>query len=304
MGARSGGTADERGENVERRPPPWMRGDVVRVRGYRSVGVQNPRVTLPSAAVTLLVGWGEPLHIRQGLGGTRRAETRQAMIAGLQTAPVLAGFRGSGLAVEIEFTAVGASRVLGLPLHLLTNTAAHPDEAMGPGWTARLTERLAQAPDWDARWAVVDDALAPRLAAAPSAPGLAVEAWQRLREAHGGLTARELAAATGRGERRLQRVFRDHVGVPPQTVSRILRFQRALALSGRAAHLSLTEVAAMSGYHDQAHMNRDFRALAGRTPGELRLVADRLTAGAGTGGAAAREPGCLSDFFEAGAADW
>ncbi|MFF8772213.1 helix-turn-helix domain-containing protein [Kitasatospora sp. NPDC015120] len=301
MGATSGGAAGERGEKVERRPPPWMRGDVVRARGYLSVGVQNPRVTLPSAAVTLLVGWGEPLHIRQGLGGTGRAETRQAMIAGLQTAPVLAGFRGSGLAVEIEFTAVGASRVFGLPLHLLTNTAVHPDEAMGPGWTARLTERLAQAPDWPARWAAVDAALGPRLAAAPSAPGLAVEAWQRLHEAHGGLSARELAAATGRGERRLQRVFRDHVGVPPQTVSRILRFQRALALSGRT-HLSLTDVAAMSGYHDQAHMNRDFRALSGRTPGELRIVADQLTAGGGS--AEAREPACLRDFFEAGTVDW
>ncbi|MER7706952.1 helix-turn-helix domain-containing protein [Kitasatospora sp. NPDC097605] len=301
--ASEGGTmvADDRGENVERRPPEWMRGDVVRCRGYRSVGVRNPRVTLPSAAVTLLVGWGEPLHIRQGLGGAEREETRHAMIAGLQTAPVLAGFRGSGLALEIEFTAVGASRFLGLPLHLFANTAAHPDEAMGPGWTARLTERLAEAPDWAARWAVVDAVLGRRLAAAPSAPGLAVEAWQRLSDAHGGLTARELAAATGRGERRLQHVFRDHVGVPPQTVSRILRFQRALALSGRA-RLSLTDVAAMSGYHDQAHMNRDFRALSGRTPGELRLVADRMTAGAGVAGA--REPGCLSDFFEISATDW
>ncbi|MFE7561428.1 helix-turn-helix domain-containing protein [Kitasatospora sp. NPDC057500] len=301
MDAEDGGTAEDRGESVERRPPEWMRGDVVRCRGYRSAGVRNPRVTLPSAAVTLLVGWGEPLHIRQGLGGVARERTRHAMIAGLQTAPVLAGYRGSGHALEIEFTAVGASRVFGLPLHLLANAAAHPDEAMGQGWTARLTERLAQAPDWAARWEVVDAVLGPRLAAAPAAPGLAVEAWQRLSDAHGGLTARELAAATGRGERRLQHVFRDHVGVPPQTVSRILRFRRALALSGRA-RLSLTEVAAMSGYHDQAHMNRDFRALSGRTPGQLRLVADRLAADGGV--ACVSEPGCLSDFFEVGAADW
>ncbi|MFF2949843.1 helix-turn-helix domain-containing protein [Kitasatospora sp. NPDC057965] len=301
MGSEDVMTVDDRGESVVRRPPAWMRGDVVSCRGYRSVGRQHPRITLPSAGVTLLVGWGGPLHIRQGLGGAEREQTRHAMIAGLQTAPVLAGYRGSGYAVEVEFTAVGASRFLGLPLHLLANAAAHPDEAMGPGWTARLTERLAEAPDWSARWAVLDAALAPRLAAAPPTPGLAVEAWQRLRDAHGGLSARELADATGRGERRIQLLFRDHVGVPPQTLARILRFQRALALSG-LGRPSLTDVAAMSGYHDQAHMNRDFRALSGRTPGELRGIAARLSAPGAA--AAAREVGCFSDFFDLYAVDW
>ncbi|MER5352662.1 helix-turn-helix domain-containing protein [Kitasatospora sp. NPDC002551] len=297
------GSEDDRGENVERRPPEWMRGDVVRCRGYRTAGVQRPRVTLPSAAVTLLVGWGEPLYVRQGLGDAEREGTRHAMIAGLQTAPVVAGYRGSGHAVEVEFTAVGAFRFFGLPLHLLANAAAHPDEAMGPGWTARFTERLAEAPDWSARWAVVDAVLGPRLADAPPATDLAVEAWQRLRDAHGGLTARELAAATGRGERRLQHVFRDHVGVPPKTLSRILRFQRALTLSG-LGDLTLADVAARSGYHDQAHMNRDFRALSGRTPGELRGIAGRLSAPGPGRAAAAREAGCFSDFFEPDIADW
>ncbi|GAA1414122.1 AraC family transcriptional regulator [Kitasatospora putterlickiae] len=301
MDAEDSGPGEGRGENVERRPPEWMRGDVVRCRGYRTAGVQRPRVTLPSAAVTLLVGWGEPLYVRQGLGDAEREETRHAMIAGLQTAPVVAGYRGSGHAVEVEFTAIGAFRVFRLPLHLLTNAAVHPDEAMGPGWTARLTERLAEAPDWAARWAVVDAALRPRLADAPPAVDLAVEAWRRLRDAHGGLTARDLAAATGRGERRIQHVFREHVGVPPQTLSRILRFQRALVLSG-LGHLTLADVAATSGYHDQAHMNRDFRALSGRTPGELRDIADRLSAPASRL-AAAREVGCFSDFFESDAVD-
>ncbi|WP_380283392.1 helix-turn-helix domain-containing protein [Kitasatospora purpeofusca] len=301
MASKTEMTVDERqdqGENIERRPPEWMRGDVVRCRGFRTGGAQPPRVTLPSLAVTLVVGWGEPLSIRQGLGSQG---TRHAMLAGLQTAPVVAGYRGSGHAVEVEFTAVGAFRLFGLPLHLLANSATHPDDALGEGWTARLTEQLAQARDWTERWTAVDAALRPRFEAAGPLSGLAVEAWRRLRDTYGGMTARELSDATGRGERRLQHVFRDHVGLPPQTLSRVLRFQRALNLA-RPGRLSLAEVAAMSGYHDQAHMNRDFRALSGRTPGELRGLARQVTVRELPAGA--REAGCFSDFFEGEAEDW
>ncbi|MFJ8746896.1 hypothetical protein ACIRL2_47090 [Embleya sp. NPDC127516] len=51
--------------------------------------------------------------------------------------------------------------------------------------------------------------------------------------------------------------------------------------------------AAACGYHDQAHMNRDFRDLAGLTPAQLRLLADR----AASRGRAPLE-GRLADVFD------
>ena len=46
----------------------------------------------------------------------------------------------------------------------------------------------------------------------------------------------------------------------------MLRFQRAAGLITGGAR-SWADVALTCGYYDQAHLNRDFRALAGCTPG-------------------------------------
>ena len=62
--------------------------------------------------------------------------------------------------------------------------------------------------------------------------------------------------------RSLQRWFERHVGVPPRTYFRLLRFSDAFAgLPGAEANLAAH--AADHGFADQAHMAREFRTLAG-----------------------------------------
>ncbi|MEV5688800.1 AraC family transcriptional regulator [Streptomyces sp. NPDC052164] len=89
----------------------------------------------------------------------------------------------------------------------------------------------------------------------------------------------------------VQALFREYIGIPPQTLSRIIRFQYALKIPSQG-YQSLAELAAINGYHDQAHTNRDFRAPAGRTPGQLRPLADRATLAGGTG-----HDSRFTDFF-------
>ncbi|MBW8801034.1 MAG: AraC family transcriptional regulator [Streptomyces sp.] len=57
---------------------------------------------------------------------------------------------------------------------------------------------------------------------------------------------------------------------------RVLRFRHALRLLD--AHLPLSQIAAACGYYDQAHLNRDFKAMTGRSPS--RFITER-THGAG-----------------------
>lgn len=60
-----------------------------------------------------------------------------------------------------------------------------------------------------------------------------------------------MTAAHADGPRCPRRLFRDHTGLPAQTVSRILRFHRTLAVASSGCR-SLAEPAVRGGYHDRA----------------------------------------------------
>jgi AraC-like DNA-binding protein len=161
----------------------------------------------------------------------------------------------------------------------VAETLVDPDEFLGRGWTAGVTGRLAAVPNWTARWAIIDDVLARRLAEGPVPSPAVAQSWDWLLASNGRVTMTELAEATGRSSRRLQVLFLEQIGLPAKSVARILRFQRAVT---QLANQSFALTAAACGYHDQAHLIRDFQALAGLTPTRFR----ELTRNAIPGGAA------------------
>jgi AraC-like DNA-binding protein len=79
----------------------------------------------------------------------------------------------------------------------------------------------------------------------------------------------QLASNFGLGVRRVQRLFREHVGASPKWVIRRCRLREAAAEMGKLAPRRLASFAAALGYFDQAHFTRDFKAVTGFTPSEF-----------------------------------
>ncbi len=79
-----------------------------------------------------------------------------------------------------------------------------------------------------------------------------------------------LAKALGWGERALQRLFSDYVGVSPKWVIRRSRLHDAASLLAAEEDVNLTRLAQDLGYSDQAHFTRDFKAIVGRSPSDYR----------------------------------
>jgi AraC-like DNA-binding protein len=79
----------------------------------------------------------------------------------------------------------------------------------------------------------------------------------------------DLALGMALGRRTIERLFREYVGPNPKRVIRQYRLQTAAdeAAKGRVANWS--RLANDLGYSDQAHFNRDFRAILGTTPSEF-----------------------------------
>jgi AraC-like DNA-binding protein len=80
----------------------------------------------------------------------------------------------------------------------------------------------------------------------------------------------DLAEHVGLSHRQLHRRFVRQVGYAPKQFAGVARFRRFLALGdGNGVARNLATLAVESGYSDQAHLTRECRRLAGRTPREL-----------------------------------
>lgn len=246
--------------------------------GYEEETVAfSRRRELATAEAVLIVGFGPPIEVSfPRLGESVRAG---AFVSGLSDSYALVDSFGSQRGVQVDLTPLGAFMLFGLRMRELANRAVELEDVLGVEG-ARLPERLHEASDWSARFAVLDRLLVKRFARArPASPDVAW-AWRRLLDAGGRLRVRELAQELRCSRRHLSARFSEQVGLPPKTLARLLRFGRAARLLGAgplsespggwaAAPLSLTEIAQECGYYDQAHLNRDFREFAGLAPTEL-----------------------------------
>ena len=81
-----------------------------------------------------------------------------------------------------------------------------------------------------------------------------------------GAPLRELAANLGVTLRTLERRVKEHTGLGPKPLQRVLRFRNALRLLEDTRRGDWTGAAIRAGYYDQAHLIREFRGFAGMAP--------------------------------------
>ncbi len=78
-------------------------------------------------------------------------------------------------------------------------------------------------------------------------------------------TVAELCQAGSLGERQLQRLFKRYIGLSPKYYARIIRFNHIFQLIKEGGH-NWAEIIFLSGYYDQSHFIRNFKAFTGEDP--------------------------------------
>ncbi len=186
-------------------------------------------------------------------------ERHTSFVAGLYDRQVTTEHPGRSLGMQVNLDPLAARALVVAPLHELAHRTVPLAEILDAPF---LVERLADAPDWDSRFALLDGTLAPLLGAAHPSREVAW-AWRRLRATHGRVAIGELAAELGWSRKRIVARFRDEIGLPPKAVARLLRFERARELAGT---MPWGELAFECGFSDQSHLIAEFRRITGRTP--------------------------------------
>jgi AraC-like DNA-binding protein len=257
---RSGGTSSNGWALASTPSSPSLRPVVASYDGYAEWSSQPVRrLEIAVPRVVLIIGLAGPLTV-----GSRQV---RSFVAGLTPGATMTEYDDRQRGIELRLTPLGAYRLLGLPLSELTGRVVDLDAVWGRE-VSRLEERLAEAAGWSERFAVLDRELS-RRAADGLRPDPELEgAWRRLERTSGDVRIADLTDDTGWSRRRLAERFRAQTGLTAKALARLLRFEHAVRLLTGPGHRSLASVALTCGYYDQAHLNRDFRELAGCTPTE------------------------------------
>ncbi|MDF2694333.1 MAG: Transcriptional regulator, AraC family protein [Labilithrix sp.] len=220
---------------------------------------------LPDGAVHLIFNFGD----RQA--GERGAELACSAI-GATCAPTRIVLTGAVEQLCVRLRVGAASAILGVPAGELTDHGIALDAIWGAD-AAEILERLHAVPHGAARGALLTALLRARVQRAEALSRPTLEAVRRISGAGGRIRVRDLADDLGLGERRLQQLFHQHVGLSPRAMCRLARFRDVLARCSQRKQ-GWAELALEGGFYDQAHFSNEIRTFTGLTPGELARAGD------------------------------
>ncbi|MDJ0385324.1 helix-turn-helix domain-containing protein [Streptomyces sp. G-G2] len=280
--------------SVRRRPTAALRPYIANYIGFHTwFDAPRRRLELPTGFVSLVFTFTDGLWISrtEDPAAAPPRQASRAMVSGPRTVPAIGVHAGAVRGLEVNMSPLGAYRLFGLPMAYFEDAHVDLVDVLGATWQS-LPDRLQQLDAWQERFALLDEVLCARLDGGPHpSPEVRGALW-RLWTDGGSLSG--VAAETGWSARTLRARFREQVGLSPKGVSRVFRMQHALRLM--SAGTSLAQVAAVCGYHDQAHLSRDLKAMTGLAPS--RFV--KLRGGLPPGSVLDRVPGRISSVMLSG----
>jgi AraC-like DNA-binding protein len=194
-----------------------------------------------------------------------RPEGSSAFAVGTMTRPLVVLASSQGDFLGVRFRPGRAAALLRLDAHELTDRRVAFAELWGsPGM--RLLEELGTARGTPARLQILERELLRRLTAAgetdPYVDAVVEEAIRR----RGAIDVREMERLTGVSGVWLRRGFRRHVGTGPKFFCRVMRLQAVVARIRCERDPHWATLALDHAFSDQAHLTREFSALAGVAP--------------------------------------
>lgn len=266
---------DDRWEMVDASPDIRLR-ELVTSYGWWSELTSSftTRRELAGTTGTLIVNLGSDLEIIDASGDQQWLHAGEGFIAGTAQATSLSRSTGAMSGVHIRAPLTTLARIAAVPLAELTNRVVTLADLPGTK-PAQIGERLLDAEAAEARWAVLDQFVAERLAASePAHPTLPL----CLSRLAAGQRVQSLADEIGWSRKQLAQRFQAATGLHPRAFIGLARFERFMNLLQVEPDTELAGAAVAAGYADQAHLTREVRRYAAATPAELRR---RLIAGGG-----------------------
>ncbi|MBF6238512.1 AraC family transcriptional regulator [Nocardia otitidiscaviarum] len=268
-------------------PDPRLRPYVLSYEGYLLRGfASGTHVGMPATTLTMLVTIDEPVDVPVSSHPEQAGGRWDMLASGLTVRPALVAHDGFQHGIQLGLTPRGARALLGVPTAALGSWVVDLGDLLGAR-AVELRDRISATTAWSERFAVLDDILLREVRPVPWAEEL-TRAWDLLSGPGPWVRVGDVAADIGWSRRHLVNRFTAEFGISPKDAARIARFERSHRLLRSPGVPALAEVAARTGYYDQAHMAREWREFAGLPPSVWRerevfpFVQDELPYAAGS----------------------
>lgn len=229
---------------------------------------------LPSGAVDLVIDLrGDPLRCHADADAARGLQFRDAVVHGAHAHAFVLEGNANSTVIGVHFRPGGATPLLGTPAAAYADAHLALEDLWGRSRAQLLRERLLEAESPAAMFAVLEREFTPRITRPVSIHPAVAHALRCMAAAPASARIEAIRAASGYGSKRFVELFRATVGLNPKRYCRVRRFGLIAARVATGGQVDWARLAAECGYADQSHLNRDFRAFAGLTPGACRPVA-------------------------------
>lgn len=228
--------------------------------------VSSPNYCLPKGTIDLIFSLDGPKSEIFINGKWEQLE--DALVFGISTRAIMWRMKGQSSKFGIRLKPSAFLRLFNEPVTSISHNGTDI-KSLNTYRYSWLISRIKNAVDNESRIAIIESFLYKKLAMAKSCHSLLLTAIRKIWEEDGNISTASLSKSVYIGERQLQRLFKNTIGVSPKLYSRIIRFRSAYKQAESGKSPGWTDVAYNLGYSDQAHFVKDFKSFAGVTPTTL-----------------------------------
>jgi AraC-like DNA-binding protein len=224
---------------------------------------------LPRGDLSLIVNLEGRHAVVDSTDPQREHVFKNAWVTGLQERAFVTASGGRAWLCGARLTVEGAYRLFGVAPRELANTIVDLDALHGAA-ARTLVDAVRNAPTADRRLTLLGMYIAEHAARACKWDTAVEWALERIAATRGCLPVSSLAREIGWSREHLHRRFVNQVGLGPKTCAQLARFHSTLLALEYHSDDGLAAAAQRLGYFDQAHLAREFRAIAGTTITDYR----------------------------------
>ena len=232
------------------------------VRG-RSGEVSPEQCCIPLGMAELMVHLREPFS--EGLYKGRWTAFPKAYITGISMRPMVWHMAAPGCMIGVRLKPEGVLRLFNISLAGDCDSFAEVDTRLSTDEQERFRSVIKAAepgPAIEALEAFLLEQLTRR--ATPTL--LFVDALHRMREQNVRWCKGSMYEQLYVGDRQMQRLFKDHLGLSPKAYFKLMRFREAYDRTRDQREVDWIGLAELLGYSDQPHLVRDFKRFCGASP--------------------------------------